>query len=220
MKRSQASILEMYLDEIGRYPLLSREEERRLGERSASGDLEARHALVRANLRFVVTVARRYQHNGVPLMDLISEGNLGLMRAAECYDVTRGHPFVSYAVWWVRQSILKAISDKSRLIRLPWNRANELVRLDKERAELQNERSGPAATAELARRLSVDELDLHNLMNCARPPLSLDSPAAEEGGGSPLLELVPDPVHSGPVETVIRRSLERNVAQLLGALTR
>jgi RNA polymerase primary sigma factor len=218
-EQTHESLLDLYLNEIGRYPLLSREEEQRLGARAARGDLAARHALVRANLRFVVRVARRYRYSGLPLMDLISEGNLGLLRAAESYDAARGHPFLSYAAWWVRQAILKAISDKSRLIRLPWNRANELVWLERERAELECERSEPAATAELARRLSVDETHLRNLMNCARRPLSLDCPPGDGTDGSPLRELVADLAYCGPAEALIRMSLEENVAELLRALT-
>jgi RNA polymerase primary sigma factor len=219
MKRSEESLLQLYLNEIGRYPLLSRQEERRLAVRAAAGDGEARHELIQANLRFVVSVAKRYQHNGIPLMDLISEGNLGLMKAIECYDADKGYHVISYAAWWVRQSILKAISDKSRMIRLPWNRANELLHIERHRSELQNERSGAAGIADLARRMEVDESHLHNLLNCARRPLSLDCPARDGVDTSPLRELIPDEGRCGPADAVIRQSLRENVAELLGALT-
>lgn len=219
MRASQESILQLYLNEIGRYPLLTAEEERRLAEKASAGDPIARHALVRANLRFVVSVARRYQHNGIPLMDLIGEGNLGLLRAVECYDAAKGYHFISYAAWWVRQAILKAISEKSRLIRLPWNRANELLRIERERAELQNERQGPARLGALARRLEVEESHLHNLLNCARRPLSLDS-ATAEGADAPLLrELIPDRSAGGPADSAIQESLRENLRELLDALS-
>jgi len=208
MRGSENSILQVYLNEIGRYPVLSHDEQRRLAERASAGDVSARHALVRANLRFVVSVARRYQHNGLPLMDLISEGNLGLLRAVECYDADRGYHFISYAAWWVRQGILKAISDKSRLIRLPWNRANELLNIERERCELQAERSGAAHLGALAERLEVEESHLHNLLNCARRPLSLDCPARDGVDALPLRELIPDREDPGP-----RRIGHRGVSQ-------
>jgi RNA polymerase primary sigma factor len=219
MKGGEETLLQLYLNEIGRYPLLSHQEEKRLCLRAAAGDQEARHALIRANLRFVVSVAKRYQHNGIPLADLISEGNLGLMRAAESYDATKGYHFISYAAWWVRQAILKAISEKSRLIRLPWNRANELLNIERERCELENERSGPAATAALARRLEMDQSHLHNLLNCARRPLSLDRPAGDSADTAPLGELIPDLERCGPADAAIRESLKDTIAELLRALT-
>ncbi|HNY17570.1 MAG TPA: sigma-70 family RNA polymerase sigma factor, partial [Treponemataceae bacterium] len=135
------NILSTYLKEINAIPLLSREEEYEYAVAAAAGDEKARDKLVRANLRFVVSVAKKYQNQGLPLMDLISEGNIGLLNAVERFDVSKGYHFISYAVWWVRQAILKAICEKSRMIRLPLNRANELVQIDKARKVVHGNRT-------------------------------------------------------------------------------
>ena len=123
------NILSIYLKEINTVSLLSREEEDKYARAAAKGDRLAKEKLIRANLRFVVNVAKKYQNQGLPLPDLISEGNIGLMNAIEKFDVDRGYHFISYAVWWIKQAILKAICEKSRMIRLPLNRANELVQI-------------------------------------------------------------------------------------------
>ena len=129
------NILSLYLKEINRIPLLSREEEVEIATRAAAGDELAKKRLVEANLRFVVNVAKKYQNQGIPLSDLINEGNIGLMNAIERYEVDKGYHFISYAVWWIRQAILKAIYEKSRAIRLPLNRANELIQIQKAQKE-------------------------------------------------------------------------------------
>jgi len=123
------NILSLYLKEINRIPLLTREEEIDLAKRAAQGDAKAKEQLVTANLRFVVNVAKKYQNQGIPLLDLINEGNIGLLNAIERFDVEKGYHFISYAVWWIRQAILKSICEKSRTIRLPLNRANELIQI-------------------------------------------------------------------------------------------
>jgi RNA polymerase primary sigma factor len=127
------NILSIYLKEINSVSLLTREEEDKYARAAAKGDRLAKERLIRANLRFVVNVAKKYQNQGLPLPDLISEGNIGLMNAIEKFDVDRGYHFISYAVWWIKQAILKAICEKSRMIRLPLNRANELVQIEKAR---------------------------------------------------------------------------------------
>ena len=133
MMNSDDNILSMYLKDINKIPLLSREEEIELATRAAQGDKVAKDKIVQANLRFVVNVAKKYQNHGIDLLDLISEGNIGLITAIDRFDVTKGYHFISYAVWWIRQSILKAICEKSRMIRLPLNRANELVQIEQAR---------------------------------------------------------------------------------------
>jgi RNA polymerase primary sigma factor len=137
--KEDENILSIYLKEINKIPLLTREEEDRYARAAAKGDTRAKEKLIRANLRFVVNVAKKYQNQGLPISDLISEGNIGLMNAIERYDVNRGYHFISYAVWWIRQAILKAICEKSRMIRIPLNRANELVQIEKARKTLQSE---------------------------------------------------------------------------------
>ena len=124
------NILAMYLKEINKIPMISHEEEVELAQKAQAGDKAAKDKLVNSNLRFVVNVAKKYQNHGLDLTDLISEGNLGLLNAVEKFDASKGYHFISYAVWWIRQSILKAICEKSRAIRLPLNRANELVQIE------------------------------------------------------------------------------------------
>ena len=138
------NILSMYLREINQVPLLSPEEEQKTAREAAGGDRAARERLVKANLRFVVNVAKKYQGQGLPLSDLISEGNIGILSAIDRFDAEKGYHFISYAVWWIRQGILKAICEKSRMIRLPLNRANELVQIDKARKLVQDGHSTEA----------------------------------------------------------------------------
>jgi RNA polymerase primary sigma factor len=133
--KDDENVLSIYLKEINKIPLLTREEEDYHARRAADGDQASKDMLVSANLRFVVNVAKKYQNQGLPLSDLISEGNIGLINAIERFDVDKGFHFISYAVWWIRQAILKAICEKSRMIRLPLNRANELVQIEKVRKE-------------------------------------------------------------------------------------
>merc|ERR1711879_1084408 len=129
------SIISIYLKEINKIPLLTREEEDIISRKAVKGDKEAQSKLIQSNLRFVVNVAKKYQNQGLPLDDLINEGNIGLINAIKKFDPDKGYHFISYAVWWIRQSILKAICEKSRMIRLPLNRANELVQIEKVRKE-------------------------------------------------------------------------------------
>ena len=145
-ENSDNRILSIYLREINLVPLLTRAEEIHYATLAQKGDNSAKEYLVRANLRFVVNVAKKYQNQGLPLVDLISEGNIGIINAVERFDVTKGYHFISYAVWWIRQSILKAICEKSRMIRLPLNRANELVQVEKARKELQGHQSSEPTT--------------------------------------------------------------------------
>ena len=152
------NILSMYLKEINTVPLLTREEEDKYARLAAKGSRPAKDKLIRANLRFVVNVAKKYQNQGLPLTDLISEGNIGLMNAIEKFDVDRGYHFISYAVWWIRQAILKAICEKSRMIRLPLNRANELVQIEKARKELQTSRGTEPDNQEIGRLIQLARL--------------------------------------------------------------
>src|SRR4030042_3067294 len=151
-RQDDENILSLYLKEINRIPLLTRSEEEQTATLAAQGDNASKNRLIKANLRFVVNVAKKYQNQGLPLADLISEGNIGLINAIERFDVSKGYHFISYAVWWIRQAILKAICQKSRMIRLPLNRANELVQIEKVKKELQTEGGWRSETGGLARR--------------------------------------------------------------------
>ncbi len=213
------NLLCLYLREINRYPLLSREEEEILAKRAVSGDREAKEELIRGNLRFVVAVARRYRNRDIPLLDLINEGNIGLIKAVEHFDVDRGYHFISYAAWWVRQAILKALSEKSRMIRLPWNRANELVHIERKRREQLTESTGAADLGRIAEELGMTENHVHNLISLARAPLSLDSPVQGDADFSLLGDLIYDSAGKGPEEAAVNQSLIEHIRDLLGTLT-
>ncbi|MCF7945497.1 MAG: sigma-70 family RNA polymerase sigma factor, partial [Spirochaetia bacterium] len=145
------NILSMYLKEINRIPLLKREEEVDYAQRAANGDEDAKQKLVTSNLRFVVNVAKKYQNQGIPLLDLINEGNIGLLNAIDRFDVNKGYHFISYAVWWIRQAILKSICEKSRTIRLPLNRANELIQIQKAQKQIASTNNEETDLQEIAK---------------------------------------------------------------------
>jgi RNA polymerase primary sigma factor len=212
-------VLSMYLGEINQIPLLSREEEETCARAAAKGDAVAKNKLIKANLRFVVNVAKKYQNQGLPLMDLISEGNIGLMNAIEKYDVDRGYHFISYAVWWIRQAILKAICEKSRMIRLPLNRANELVQIEKARKELQNMKGTEPDAADIGRFLNMDSKHVESLVNIARDLVSLDTPVFTEKDSTLLGEFVEDSDYKSPDETVMEHSLREEINSVLKTLT-
>lgn len=213
------NVLSMYLAEINAIPLLTRQEEDTCARASARGDKRAKEKLIKANLRFVVNVAKKYQNQGLPLMDLISEGNIGLMNAIEKYDVNRGYHFISYAVWWIRQAILKAICEKSRMIRLPLNRANELVQIEKARKELQNMKGGEPETEDIARFLDMDAKHVESLVNISRDLVSLDTPVFAEKDSTLLGEFVEDSDYKSPDEVVMERSLQREINSVLYSLS-
>ncbi len=170
------NVLNIYLKEITKIPLLSNEEETELAKKAAAGDKNAKNKIVNANLRFVINVAKKYQNQGIDLVDLISEGNLGLLAAIDHFDVNKGYHFISYAVWWIRQSILKAICEKSRPIRLPLNRANELVQIEKTRKMISGKKNEKQEIEEIGRLLNMDSTHVREMINLSREMISLDSP--------------------------------------------
>jgi RNA polymerase primary sigma factor len=213
------NILSTYLREINRIPLLTHEEEEAVAREAAKGSKLARDRLVNANLRFVVNVAKRYQGQGLPIMDLISEGNIGLLNAIERYDVDKGYHFISYAVWWIRQAILKAICEKSRMIRLPLNRANELVQIEKARKMVQDSHSTEVEIREVARLLDMGEEHVAELINISREHVSLDNPAYSGGReSSSLEEFIEDDQHEAPEEFVMNRALKQDIEDVLKTL--
>jgi len=217
--RNDDDLLYLYLREINRYPLLSREEEEFLTRRAVAGDREAKEQLIRGNLRFVVAVAKRYRTKDIPLIDLINEGNIGLLKAVEHFDVNKGYHFISYAAWWVRQSILKALSEKSRMIRLPWNRANELVHIERKRREQLAESTGAADLGGIAEELGMSEDHVHNLISLSQAPLSLDSPVQGGSEYSLLGDLIYDTTGKSPEEAAVSQSLTDHIRDLLETLT-
>ena len=213
------NVLSMYLKEINRIPLLTREEENKYARAAAKGEEHAKNMLVKSNLRFVVNVAKKYQNQGLPLTDLISEGNIGLMNAIERFDVEKGYHFISYAVWWIRQAILKAICEKSRMIRLPLNRANELVQIEKARKELQSGKAEDPELREIARAVNMDESHVLDLINISRDLVSLETPVYNEKDSSQLGDFIEDSGYDHPEDIAIENSLIFDINEVLRTLT-
>ena len=183
--------LSTYLDEIGRYPLCTREDESSLAARIRAGDESALEALVCANLRFVVIIAKQYQHRGVSLPDLIEEGNFGLIRAAERFDEARGVKFISYAVWWIRQSLLQALADQGHAVRVPAGQAGAMRRIGHEARQLSQELGREPTQRELAEQLGLPEAEIAAALPIARASISLDAPLGTDQD-SQLLDILPD----------------------------
>jgi RNA polymerase primary sigma factor len=214
-----ANVLSIYLKEINRIPLLTREEEDLHARAAAKGDKHAREMLVKSNLRFVVNVAKRYQNQGLPLSDLISEGNIGLINAIERYDVDKGYHFISYAVWWIRQAILKAVCEKSRMIRLPLNRANELVQIEKARRYVGAGKSEDGEIAEIARMLDMDASHVADLVNVSRDLVSLESPVFDDRDSSVLGDFIENDKYQSPDEHVLELALKEDINTVLETLS-
>lgn len=213
-------ILAMYLKEINKIPLLSRDEETELAQRAKAGDKIAKDKIVRANLRFVVNVAKKYQNRGLDLTDLISEGNIGLLTAIDRYDVSKGYHFISYAVWWIRQAILKAIYEKAKMIRLPLNRANELVQIEKARKAVGGSKSEEQEIREIAEMLNMDKAHVRDLLNIARDMISLDTAVNPgDSDSSSLGEFISDSLYDDPEEHAMQTSMKEDIDAVLDSLT-
>ncbi len=213
------SILNWYLNEIHKIPMLTREQEMETAIAAREGDQDARDLLVQSNLRFVVTVARKYQSYGLSMMDLINEGNLGLIKAAERFNPDRGYHFISYAVWWIKQSILFAIQQKSHLIRLPLNRTADLRRLEEAERIMDNQNGGRETNVHaLANIMDMRPEDLNHLMRMSRDHLSLDAPMAD-GDDFSLGDNIEDGAAVQPHETVVEESLKKDIEACMESLT-
>ena len=211
--------LNIYLKEINRIPLLTRDEENELAAKAAAGDKAAKEKIVNANLRFVVKVAKNYQNQGLDLIDLISEGNIGLLNAIERFDVSKGFHFISYAVWWIRQSILKAICEKSRMIRIPLNRCNELVQIDKARKLVACKNNEEQEVMEIGKMLGMDETHIREMMNLSREMISLDAELSGEGEKTRVVgDLLVDTSSVSPEEHAINESMKNDINQVLDTL--
>ncbi|MFP4113710.1 MAG: sigma-70 family RNA polymerase sigma factor [Spirochaetota bacterium] len=217
--RDDENVLSIYLKEINRIPLLTREEETHYATLAEQGDEAAKQKLVQANLRFVVNVAKKYQNQGLPLSDLISEGNIGLMNAIERFDVSKGYHFISYAVWWIRQAILKAICEKSRMIRLPLNRANELVQIEKARKEIHGRHGEEAEIRKIAQTLNMDPDHVSDLINISRELISLETPVYNEKDSSILGDFVEDEGYASPDSQMVEKALKDDINEILSTLT-
>jgi RNA polymerase primary sigma factor len=211
------SSLDQYLKEISAYPLLTREDEVDLAIRIRTGEEEALDKLVRSNLRFVVSVAKKYQNQGVALGDLINEGNLGLIRAAHKFDETKGIKFISYAVWWIRQAILQALAEQSRIVRVPLNRAGALHRIGRRSSTLLQELGREPTVEELADELDLSEEEVQRTLAISQSHLSLDAPLTP-GEDNRLLDYLPDQFSAGPDDETYERALASTVEEALGTL--
>ncbi|MCE2940709.1 MAG: RNA polymerase sigma factor RpoD/SigA [Gemmatimonadota bacterium] len=209
--------LDQYLRDISRYALITRDDEVALAQRIRKGDQEALDTLVRSNLRFVVSVAKKYQNQGVSLADLINEGNLGLIRAAHKFDETKGIKFISYAVWWIRQAILQALAEQSRIVRVPLNRAGTLHRIGKRANSLLQELGREATHAEIAEGMEITEEEVAKTMAISQAHLSLDAPLTP-GEDNKLLDYLPDNQHQTPDDEVFEKALTESIEAALGAL--
>ncbi len=213
------STISIYLKEINKIPLLSYEEETELAKKAAAGDQVAKNKIVNANLRFVVNVAKKYQKKGLELEDLISEGNIGLLSAIEKFDVSKGYHFISYAVWWIRQSILKAICEKSRAIRLPQNRVNELVQIEHAKKTIGDNVSEEQELSEIAAMLNMDVAHVRELVEISREMASLDSEiAGKDSSTTTLGSMIEDKMHGQPEDMVIRKELQKDINSVLSTL--
>lgn len=214
-----ANILSMYLKEINRIPLLTPEEELSLAKRAQKGDEFARKRMIEANLRFVVNVAKKYQNQGMPLIDLINEGNIGLMTALGKFDPDKGYHFISYAVWWIRQSVMKAINEKSRAVRLPLNRTNELLQIQKAQRSLMKDLSTDDPTMEDIGTLTGFEPEhVSNLLSISRDLISLDAPVFNDGSTSNIGDFIEDESQN-PEQSLMDASLKEDVRSLLATLS-
>ncbi len=218
--RADEGVLPLYLKEINQIPLLSRTEEDSLARSVARGDQIAKEKLTLANLRFVVTVAKKFQNRGLPLADLISEGNIGLMKAVDRFDVEKGYHFLSYAVWWIRQAIQKAAWEKSRMIRLPLNTAWELVQIGKVRKDLRCEQYQGSETEAIAERLNLDSDRVTELLNISWEPISLDAPIYSETDSSLLGDFVDDKTQRNTEEMAIENVLRADINTVLTSVSK
>src|SRR5687767_8188286 len=201
--------LDQYLRDISVFPLINREKEVELAQKIRLKDQEGQDALdtlVRSNLRFVVSVAKKYQNQGVSLSDLINEGNLGLIRAAHKFDETKGIKFISYAVWWIRQSILQALAEQSRIVRVPLNRAGALHRIGKRASSLLQELGRQPTHLEIAEGLDITEEEVAKTMLISQVHLSLDAPMTP-GEDNRLLDYLPDNLNPTPDEQTFEKAL-------------
>jgi RNA polymerase primary sigma factor len=209
--------LSLYYREIGKTKPLTPEQEASLAKRIRGNDRDALDQLIRANLRFVVSVCRNYQNQGLPLSDLINEGNLGLIRAAKRFDETRQFKFISYAVWWVRQSILQALSEQGRLIKLPTSRIGKLSRIHKAALKLEQKLGRPATPQEISHALEIEVGSIETSVEMGHTPISLDAPMSrdEETG---LLDVLSSDQENGPDRSMERAQLSEDVSQALQSL--
>ena len=214
----ESASLDKYLQEIGREELVTPDEEVELAQRIRKGDQEALEKLTRANLRFVVSVAKQYQNQGLSLPDLINEGNLGLIKAAEKFDETRGFKFISYAVWWIRQSILQALAEQSRIVRLPLNQVGSLNKINKALSKFEQEHERQPSNEELSEMIDVPKDKISDTLRVGSRHVSVDAPFVE-GEDNSLLDVLPNDDSPSADRGLVNESLNTEIERALSTLT-
>ena len=214
----ETASLDKYLQEIGKVDLITADEEVELAQRIKAGDQIALEKLTKANLRFVVSVAKQYQNQGLTLPDLINEGNLGLIKAAQRFDETRGFKFISYAVWWIRQSILQALAEQSRIVRLPLNKIGSINKINKTFAFLEQSHERPPSAEEIAKELDMTISDVKESMKNSGRHVSMDAPLVE-GEDSNLYDVLRSGESPNPDKDLLHESLRTEIERALETLT-
>jgi len=218
IKKNSRHALEQYLEEISQIPLLNAAEEVELARRIRKGDQEALHRMVQANLRFVVKVAKEYQNQGLPLTDLINEGNLGLIKAAKRFDETRGFKFISFAVWWIRQSILQALAEHSRVVRLPLNRVGLITRVNQVVRELEQKYNREPSFEEIASELETSSMEISFTLSTGAFHLSLDQPI-KKAEDNTFKDLIKNPDSTLPDSDLLQESMRQEIRRVLKTLS-
>ena len=216
--RDEERSLDLYLKEIGTTPLINAEKEVELAKKIRLGDQVALDDLTKANLRFVVSVAKQYQNQGLSLADLINEGNIGLIKAAKRFDETRGFKFISYAVWWIRQAILQALAEQSRIVRLPLNRVGTLHKIGKISSSLEQEFGREPSADEIAKELALTTGEVSDTLKISNSHLSLDAPFSVSEDNS-LIDVLEDDLQPSPDESLLTDSLKKEITSALDSLT-
>jgi RNA polymerase primary sigma factor len=214
----EALSVDKYLHEISKEELLTADQEVELARRIRKKDEEALEKLIRSNLRFVVSVAKQYQNQGLSLPDLINEGNLGLIKAARRFDETRGFKFISYAVWWIRQSILQALAEQARIVRLPLNKIGSINKINRALAELEQRHEREPSIQEISRTLELAPEEIKEALKHSTKPLSMDAPLNEEEEDS-MYDIMESDENPSPDENLINESLNREIERALSSLT-
>ena len=216
----ETASLDKYLQEIGRLELLTADQEVELAQRIKNGDMRALERLTKANLRFVVSVAKQYQNQGMSLPDLINEGNVGLIKAAERFDETRGFKFISYAVWWIRQSILQALAEQARIVRLPLNKIGAINKINKAYSELEQRFERPPSAEEMADYLEISVEDVRQSIKNNGRHVSMDAPLVEgDESSSSMYDVLENDSLPGPERALVVESLRRDIERSLSTLT-
>lgn len=216
----ETASLDKYLQEIGKEDLISADEEVELAKRIRNGDRRALERLTKANLRFVVSVSKQYQNQGLTLPDLINEGNLGLIKAAERFDETRGFKFISYAVWWIRQSILQALAEQARIVRLPLNKIGTINKISKAYSELEQKFERPPSAEELGEFLDVSADEVRQSLSNSGRHISMDAPLSEnDESSSSMYDVLPNTYMNSPEKELVTDSLRKDIERSLSTLT-